>query len=114
MGQVLSTKLFIKPEQQEMREKMVNRWGENDKKAYLNAFRSFKGWDVNDLLHTIKCPSLIIGSDEDYSPNSLKIEYTKLLPNGKFVEIEDARHALPMEKPDEFNSVLMEFLSNNP
>ena len=114
MGQVLSTKIFIKPEQEELREKLISRWAENDKKAYLNAFNSFKGWDVNDLLHTIKCPTLIMGSDEDYSPSSLKIEYTKLIPGAKFVEFKDARHALPLEKPDEFNSVLMEFLSNNP
>ena len=44
----------------------------------------------------------------------LKIEYTKLIPNAKFVEVKDVRHALPMEKPDEFNSILIEFLSNNP
>lgn len=114
MGEVLAPRLFIKKDQQDLREKMISRWAENDKRAYLSAFNSFKGWDVNDLLHTIKCPTLILGSDEDYSPSELKIEYTKLIPNAEFVEIKDVRHALPMEKPDEFNSILIDFLSKNP
>ena len=110
MGEVLAPRLFIKPEQEDLREKMVERWAENDKKAYLSAMYALKGWSVRDQLINIKCPTLVIGSDEDYAPSTIKEEYTALLPNAKFIEIKDARHAVTMEKPKEFNEIVMKFL----
>ncbi len=110
MGEVLAPRLFIKPEQEEKRIKLIERWAENDKKAYLAALYTLKGWSVQDKLNSILSPTLVIGSDEDYTPSSIKEEYTALIPNAKFVEVEDARHALPMEKPEEFNEIVMKFL----
>jgi len=111
MGEVLAPRLFIKPEQEELRKKLVERWAENDKKAYLSAMRALIGWSIRDQIKKIKCPTLIIGSEGDYAPSSVKEEYTALLQNAKFVEIKDARHAVPMEKPREFNEIVMKFLS---
>jgi pimeloyl-ACP methyl ester carboxylesterase len=111
MGKVLAPRLFIKPEQEDLREKLIERWAENDKKAYISAMRALIGWSVRDQLDKITFPTLIIGSDEDYAPSSIKEEYTALIPNAKFVEIKDARHAVPMEKPKEFNEIVMKFLT---
>ena len=69
-----------------------------------------KGWSVRDRINQIKCPTLVIGSDEDYAPSSVKEEYTALIPNAKFIEIKDARHAVTMEKPKEFNGIVINFL----
>ena len=113
MGEVLATRLFIKPEQEDMRNKMIERWAENDKKAYLSALYSLKGWSIRDQLANIKSPTLVIGSDEDYTPSSVKEEFVALIPNGKFIEIEDARHAVSMEKTKEFNEIVMNFLSEH-
>ena len=110
MGEVLAKRLFIKPDQEELRERMATRWAENDKKAYLAAMYALKGWTVRDQLQKINFPTLVIGSDEDYAPSSVKEEYTALLQNGKFIEIKDARHAVTMEKPKEFNEIVMKFL----
>ena len=113
MGEVLAPKLFIKPEQEDLRQKLIERWAENDKKAYLNALKSLKDWTVKDHIHTIKCPVLVISSDEDYTPVSVKEEYTALIPNGDVKVIHDARHAVTMEKPSEFNKIVMDFLSEH-
>lgn len=110
MGKVLAPRLFIKPEQEELRKKLIERWAENDKKAYISAMRALIGWSVRDQLHKLNFPTLIIGSDEDYVPSSIKEEYTALIPNAKFIEIEDARHAVTMEKPKQFNEIVMKFL----
>ncbi|MFX1589885.1 MAG: alpha/beta fold hydrolase [Promethearchaeota archaeon] len=110
MGNVLAPRLFIKPEQEELRKKLIERWSENDKKAYISAMRALIGWSVRDQLNKLKFPTLIIGSDEDYAPSSIKEEYAALIPNAKFIEIEDARHAVTMEKPKEFNEIVMKFL----
>jgi len=110
MGEVLAKRLFIKPEQEELRERMATRWAENDKKAYLSSLKTLKNWTVLERLREIKCPTLIIASDEDYTPLEVKEEYTSLIPDAKLVVIKDARHAVTVEKPEEFNSILMDFL----
>jgi len=110
MGKVLAKRLFIKPEQEELRERMASRWAENDKKAYLSSLKTLKNWSVLERLHEIKCPTLVVSSDEDYTPLSAKEEYTAMIPNAKLVVIEDARHAVSVEKPEEFNTILIDFL----
>jgi 3-oxoadipate enol-lactonase len=114
MGQALSTALFPKPEQGDLRETFVERWAENDPEAYIAATRSMLGFDVTARLGAITCPVLIIASDQDYGPVADKEAYRRLMPNARLVVIPDAHHALPMEQPEAFNAVLAEFLAEQP
>ncbi|MCP8323654.1 MAG: alpha/beta hydrolase [Candidatus Methylarchaceae archaeon HK02M2] len=113
MGEVLAPALFIKPEHEELRKKFVERWAENNQEAYINALKSIAGWNVADQLHTIKCPTLVLASDEDYTPVSVKEEMVKQIQNSQVIVIKDARHFLPLERPTEFNAAVMEFLSKH-
>ena len=113
MGEALAPVLFIKPEHEELRKKFVERWAENNPEAYISALKSIVGWNVTDHLHTIKCPTLVLTSDEDYIPVSVKEELVKQIQNSELVIINDARHTLPMERPKEFNAAVIEFLSKH-
>jgi len=97
IGETRAYELFPKPEQEELRRQRIERFAENDKKAYINSIMAVKGWTVRDRLYKITCPTLIIGSDEDYTPISVKEEFTALIPNAKLVVIKDARHAVAIE-----------------
>jgi len=110
IGEVLSEKLFIKPEQEDLRRRFVESWAKNHKPSYMAAFQSGIGWTVYDKLAAITAPVLVIAADEDYTPVSMKEDYTEKLSNGRVVVIEDSRHATPVEKPEELNQVLLEFL----
>lgn len=110
MGQVLSRRLFPKDEQMSLRTTFVERWAENDPRAYQEAMRAMVGWSVTDKLGSIKCPTLVISADQDYTPVAVKERYTKLMPNAELVIISDAHHATPVEQPEKFNAALMEFL----
>ncbi len=110
MGEVLSKRLFPKNEHETLRELFVESWAKNDSRAYQAAMRAMVGWSVTDKLGSIKCPALIITADQDYTSVALKEEYTKLLPNAQLVVIPDAHHATPVEQPDLFNTVLMDFI----
>lgn len=110
MGQVLSRRLFPKEEQMSLRTTFVERWAENDPRAYQEAMRAMVGWSVTDKLGSIKCPTLVISADQDYTPVAVKERYTKLMPNAELVIISDAHHATPVEQPEKFNAVLMDFL----
>jgi len=62
-------------------------------------------------LEEIRCPTYVIGADGDYFPTEEKEIYVQLIPGAELRVIEEARHALPAEKPGEFNAVVQEFLS---
>jgi 3-oxoadipate enol-lactonase len=111
MGEALGKRLFPKPEHQELRRMFVERWAENDKRAYYAAMRGLVGWSVADRLGDVRCPTLVIAADEDYTPVSLKRAYVAKMPRAEMVVIEDSRHATPVERPEQFNQALIAFLS---
>lgn len=113
MGHVLSQRLFPKDKHADLRATFAQRWAENDPLAYIEATRSLDGWDVTDKLGAIHVPTLIITADQDYTPVESKEAYAHLMPNARVAVIPDAHHATPLELPDEFNAVLMEFLLQN-
>jgi len=113
MGEVLSQRLFPKPEHAAWRATFVERWAENDSRAYQDAMRAMIGWSVMDKLGSIQCPTLILTADQDYIPVAVKEEYTKLIPGARWVVIPDTHHALPVEEPQKFNAAVMEFLQEN-
>ncbi len=112
MGRVLAERFFTAPEQEEIRELFVQRWAENHKPSYLASLKAAYGWSVLERLGEIQAPTLVIGAEGDYFSNEDKKEYTRLIPNAKLVIIENSRHALPAEKPEEFNSTVEDFLLN--
>lgn len=113
MGEALAPALFPNSEQATLRETFVKRWAENDPRAYIEATRSLLGWNVEDQLGTIKCPTLILAADQDYTPVATKEAYVKRIPYARLVVIPEAHHATPIEKPEKFNAALKEFLDQN-
>ncbi len=114
MGEVLAPRLFPLQEHAALRAAFIERWADNDPNAYLASVRAMVGWSVKARLGTIRCPSLIISADQDYTPLALKEEYTRLIPGARLVVISNAHHATPLEKPVEFNSALQAFLEQHP
>jgi 3-oxoadipate enol-lactonase len=109
-GEILAKALFPKPDQDDLRKTMVTRWSANPKYAYLNSLKALANWSVKSRLPGIKCPTLVITAAQDYSPIELKKEYVALMPGARLVVIEDARHGLPLEKPEEYNRELRKVL----
>lgn len=111
MGQVLASRLFPSPGQEDLRQVFIERWAENDKRAYLDATLGLVNWSVTDQLGFIGCPTLVIAADQDYTPISVKEAYVAKIPQAELVIIQNARHATPVERPKEFNEILMAFLA---
>ena len=110
MGQFLAARFFTDPEQEPLKEVFVKRWGENHKPSYRAALKAAYGWSVVERLGEIKVPTLVVGADGDYFPTAEKEIYTAKIPGAELVVIEDSKHALPAEKPQEFNRLVSEFL----
>ncbi|MCP4141979.1 MAG: alpha/beta fold hydrolase [Chloroflexi bacterium] len=110
IGEVLGAKLFIKPEQKGLLNDFVESWAKNHKASYMASFHAGIGWSVEDRLGEIRVPVLVIAADEDYFPLETKKAYADKIPNARLAVIEDSRHAVSVERPDEFNRALLTFL----
>lgn len=113
MGEVLSKRLFLKEEHASLREVFVERWAENDPRAYTNTLRAIVGWSVMDRIHQINLPTLVLASDGDYTPVSDKEAFVSKMPRAELVVIPDSHHALPVERPNEFNDAVLTFLARH-
>lgn len=111
MGEVLSQRLFPKPEHGELRRMFVERWAENDPRAYREAMKAIVGWSVSDRLGDIRSPLLAIAADEDYTPVEQKAAYVARIEGAELVVIEDSRHGTPVERPEAFNEAVKTFLA---
>lgn len=111
MGQVLAERFFTRPEQGPLREIFTRRWSENYKPSYRASLKAAYGWSVRDRLAEIQAPTLVVGAEGDYFPTAGKEAYTALIPGASLVVVPDSRHALPAEKPAEFNQLILDFLT---
>lgn len=111
LASLIAPQLFPKAENRAERERFIERTSRNDPQAYLHAFAALIGWSVAERIGSISCPVLAIAADKDYTPLSMKEAYVARIPGARLEVVSDARHALPMEKPAEFNAVLERFLA---
>ena len=96
----------------DLRKIFVDRWAENDKRAYRESFKAILNWDAEAHLGEITCPVLVVASDLDYMPLGEKRAYTAKMPNAELAVIEDARHAVTAERPEQFNMLVKGFLDD--
>ena len=109
----MGKKLFPRIEQKRLRQTFVQRWAENDKQAYLSSLATVSGWDLEDRLDSITCPTCLISGEHDFFPLALKEAYAKKMPDARLVVIPNSGHFTPMDEPERFNEAVMSFLSES-
>jgi pimeloyl-ACP methyl ester carboxylesterase len=112
VGWVLSRRLFPSEDHDLQRTLFVERWAENDKRAYLDAIDAIVGWSIRARLPEINCPTLVLTAEHDYTPPAHKRRYAERLPDARLVVIPETHHALPAEHPQAFNGALNAFLAD--
>jgi len=95
----------------ELRGRVIESLAANDKAAYLASMKAIVGWSVYDRLGQITSPTLVVASELDYSSVESKQQIVDGAQDARMVVVEGARHLLPVEKPDEFNTILTRFLA---
>lgn len=110
MATMIGDRLFPDADQAELRETFVQRYGANRKREYLWSLRSLPGWSVTDRLGRIDCPALMVAAANDYTPVAEKQVAVDALPRGEMAVVDNSRHATPIDSPDRFNSLVLDFL----
>jgi pimeloyl-ACP methyl ester carboxylesterase len=79
-----------------------------------NGLVAMKNWDGVNNLQNIKNQTLIIWGDQDkaYNFNQVKT-LNNYIPNSELKIIKGCSHNVHLEKPDEFNTIVSEFLKKN-
>jgi pimeloyl-ACP methyl ester carboxylesterase len=113
LGQLVADRTLPDEGQAELRERVAEVIADNDKAAYLASMRAIVGWSVVDRLDQITSPMLVVASELDYIPVESKQPIMAGAHDVRLVVVPDARHLLPVEKPDEFNEILTTFLADN-
>lgn len=83
-----------------------------DAQVYYNDFSACNNFDIMEQLHNIKTPVLILGASEDQLTPLKYSEYLlKNMSNSQMHIIEQAGHMIMLEKPDETNILIDNFIS---
>jgi 3-oxoadipate enol-lactonase len=86
-----------------------------DPEAYDRQAQAYLQFDALDRLDGIKAPSLIIVGEQDLlTPPWVAHEVARGIPGArlKIVTGDGSSHLVPLERPDEFNQLVMDFLAH--
>jgi 3-oxoadipate enol-lactonase len=112
LAKVLGKRLFPEERQIDLRRTFIKRWEKNSVNAYLASFYAIVGWSVKRHLRYMEMPILVIASEWDYLSVDVKEQYVKEIPNATLVVVHASRHAVSVDKPDSFNSIIKQFLED--
>jgi len=77
-------------------------------------FRACDAFNVIDRLGEIKTPVLIVSAEDDLlTPPKFGDLLEQKIPGSRRVHILDSGHMIPVEKPEEFNRAMIEFLDEH-
>ena len=101
---------FKKPEQQELREFFVKEVVKISKKEYFKVVDATYAFNSLDRLKEIKAPTLIINAEGEKVERKQADIFLREIKNSRKALILDTFHASNLEKPEEFNKLVMDFL----
>ncbi len=107
----IARRLFPHDEQAPKRQRVIDVLGANPKRAYLQTIRALIGWSALDRLSELKCETLIIAAENDYTPLGEKHVESARFPRAELVVIENSRHGTPFDATEQFNALVLEFLA---
>ena len=106
----LAQQAFPEPDQAELRRAVAERHGRMRKSTYLALLAQLSRWSVADKLSWLTIPVLVMASEFDHFDTAEAIAFAETLPDGQCRIVEGAHHQLPLERPDDFNRLAMQFL----
>lgn len=86
-------------------------WRSIDVPRYTAMLRSLREWSVDDRLHEIQTPALVLWGSEDIElPRTYSERIASALPHALMSVIEGAGHKSCADLPDQFNKAVLAFL----
>lgn len=104
--------LLAQPADPDVRREVVDTMSRIDPAAYRIAAEAVWLADQRDRAEAIRVPALVTVGDQDLvTPVDLSNQLAGLIPDARMQVIRDAGHLGNLEKPDEFNRMVEEFIA---
>jgi pimeloyl-ACP methyl ester carboxylesterase len=82
------------------------------KPGFIQALEAIIDYEIRERLSEIACPTLIVWGERDRLINVHDADvFAELIPNSRKVIFDDTGHMSMLERPEEFNSLLEDFLA---
>lgn len=111
LARVGAWRMFPAPEQAPLREAVIARGKRNRRGPYRQALRALARWDARPRAAALALPVLWLAAEQDYFPRAWVEAMAAALPDARLHWF-DARHGLPLERPDAVNRALLDFLAD--
>ncbi len=103
---------FVKGEDAKYFDICIETGTQTSKEAADNSLVAFKNWNGVDTLKNIKNETLIVWGDKDKSYNLTQVKILeKNIPNSSLVIFEGCAHNVHLEKIEEFNRTVFNFIN---
>jgi 3-oxoadipate enol-lactonase len=110
-AKVVANHLFPRPDQEELRQIMISQIMQANPKCYRATMWALWNFDVLSRLDKIVPSTLVVTGDSDTTvPVKTQKQLAAKIKHARQAFIPDAGHALIVEKPDEFNRIMIQFL----
>lgn len=110
-ARIVATDLFPRPDQAAIRAAVLERVGGNDLSSYRYLIRAIRRFDSRAQLTRIQAPTLLITGDRDnVIPRGCQQQLVRGIRNIKWQIVRDSGHATPIDQPEEFNRLVLNFL----
>lgn len=112
-AKIIARDLFPKPAQLPLRTEVYSRIGTNDAISYRYLVDAIRRFDAREQLDRIKAPTLVITGDRDaVVPRGIQQQLVRGIPNVRWKFVRDSGHATPVDQPEEFNRLVLDFLKD--
>jgi 3-oxoadipate enol-lactonase len=109
----VANRLFPHPEQDHLRQMFIEQILQANPKGYRATMRSLMSFNLKQQLRHISVDTLVISGENDTTvPLPTQGYLARNIPNACRVIIPGAGHALTVEKPTEFNKILIDFIAD--
>jgi 3-oxoadipate enol-lactonase len=111
---VVARDLFPKPEQAQWRDEVLKRSSTNDVTSYRYLVDAIRRFDSRRHLDRIRAPTLVItGARDAVVPRGCQQQLVRGIPHVQWRIVRDSGHATPIDQPEEFNRLVLEFLKRD-
>jgi 3-oxoadipate enol-lactonase len=111
-AQVVADQLFPNADQRYFRDELISQICQSNPRAYRGYMLALARFDVTKRLSEIDKPTLVVTGERDTTvPIDIQSKLAEGIPGARH-EMLDCGHALTVEKPQDFNKILINFLSS--
>jgi 3-oxoadipate enol-lactonase len=113
-AELTASRIFPKPEQEELRRELISHIRQTDPVVYRTAMRELGLFDARKRLKDIHLPSLVITGENDTTvPLENQHDLAAGIPDCRQVFIANAGHGAIIDQPDAINRKLVEFFNQH-